>query len=58
MLFGPAGVISTEDECTKADGRFIPQLFGWMVHANVFAENDGIAAWKDDHRMDPSEMQH
>jgi hypothetical protein len=58
MLFGPAGVISTEEECTKADGRFIPQLFGWMVHANVVAESDAIAAWKDDHRMDPSEMQH
>ena len=58
MLFGPAGVISTEAECDKADGRFIPQLFGWMVHANVFSETDGISAWKDDHRMDPSEMQH
>lgn len=57
MLFGPAGVISTEAECKRADGRFIPQLFGWMVHANVFTEHDPIAAWKDDHRMDPSEMQ-
>ena len=57
MLFGPAGAISTEAECDKADGRFIPQLFGWMVHANVLAETDPIAAWKDDHRMDPSEMQ-
>lgn len=58
MLFGPAGVISSEAECDKADGRFIPQLFGWMVHANVFAQTDGISAWADDHRMDPSEMQH
>lgn len=58
MVFGPAGVISTEAECDKAGGRFMPQLFGWMVHANVFSETDGIAAWKDDHRMDPSEMQH
>lgn len=56
MLFGPAGAISTEAECKQAGGRFIPKLFGWMVHANVFAVADPIAAWNDDHRMDPGEM--
>jgi hypothetical protein len=56
MVFGPAGVISTEKDCDAAGGRFIPRIFGWMVHANVFAESDPIDAWKDDHRMETNEM--
>ena len=47
-IFGPLGV-ATEDECKAAGGRFIPQAFGWMVHANVFAGNDLAAIWHDDH---------
>jgi hypothetical protein len=56
MVFGPAGVIATEKDCDAAGGRFIPRIFGWMVHANVFAESDPIAAWKDDHRTETNEM--
>lgn len=56
MLFGPAGAIATEAECDAAGGRFIPQLFGWMVHANVNAGTDLASVWHDDHRMDPREM--
>lgn len=47
-VFGPLGV-STEEECKAAEGRFIPQAFGWMVHANVFAGNDLRSIWHDDH---------
>ena len=47
-VFGPLGV-STEGECKDAGGRFIPQAFGWMVHANVFAGNDLRSVWHDDH---------
>lgn len=47
-VFGPLGV-STERECEAANGRFIPQAFGWMVHANVFAGNDLRSIWHDDH---------
>jgi len=47
-VFGPLGV-STEEECNAADGRFIPQAFGWMVHANLFAGNDLRSIWHDDH---------
>jgi hypothetical protein len=47
-VFGPLGV-STEAECKAADGRFIPQAFGWMVHANLFAGNDLRSIWHDDH---------
>lgn len=28
--------ISTEKECDQAGGRFVPQLFGWMVHVYPF----------------------
>jgi hypothetical protein len=30
--FGPDGSIATEQACQAADGRWIPQIFGWMVH--------------------------
>ena len=47
-VFGPMGV-ATEDECKAANGRFIPQAFGWMLHANTFAGNDLKSIWHDDH---------
>ena len=47
-VFGPLGV-ATEAECKTAEGRFLPQVFGWMVHANIFAGNDLRAIWHDDH---------
>jgi hypothetical protein len=36
--FGPKGSISTEDACQEADGRWVPQLFGWMVHVYPFED--------------------
>ena len=47
-VFGPLGV-ATKAECDAARGRFIPQAFGWMVHANLFAGNDLRSIWHDDH---------
>src|SRR2546423_2806793 len=47
-IFGPLGV-ATKEECDEADGRFIPQAFGWMLHANIFAGNDLKSIWHDDH---------
>jgi hypothetical protein len=47
-IFGPLGV-ATREECDAAKGHFIPQAFGWMVHANVFAGNDLRSIWHDDH---------
>lgn len=35
MKFGPAGAISTKEECERENARFIPQLFGWMVHVSL-----------------------
>ena len=36
--FGPKGSIVTKPECDQAGGRFVPQLFGWMVHVYPFAD--------------------
>lgn len=47
-IFGPLGV-ATREECEAANGRFIPQAFGWMLHANTFAGNDLKSIWHDDH---------
>lgn len=47
-IFGPLGV-ATREECGAAGGRFIPQAFGWMVHATTFAGNDLKSVWHDDH---------
>ncbi|MEO0538599.1 MAG: hypothetical protein AAF215_32650 [Cyanobacteria bacterium P01_A01_bin.123] len=38
-LFGPESPIATESACTAIGGEFLPTVFGWMVHANVYAEN-------------------
>jgi hypothetical protein len=54
-VFGPLGV-STEKECEAAGGKFEPEVFGWMVHANVFASDDPRVIWHDDHGMSGDEM--
>ena len=36
--FGLAGSISTKAECEAAGGKFIPQIFGWMVHVYPFEQ--------------------
>ncbi len=30
--FGLAGSIATREACEAEGGRFVPQIFGWMVH--------------------------
>jgi hypothetical protein len=42
--FGPHGSIDTAADCAAANGRFVPALFGWMVHVNAFA-TDGLGAF-------------
>lgn len=36
--FGMAGSIYTKEACDAAGGRFIPRLFGWMVHVYPFEQ--------------------
>jgi hypothetical protein len=37
-LFGLQGSITSKDECDAAGGRFMPQVFGWMVHVYPFEQ--------------------
>lgn len=37
--FGLAGSIATKQACDAAGGRFLPQVFGWMVHLYPFEKN-------------------
>lgn len=42
--FGLRGSITTREACEMAGGRFIPQLFGWMLHVWPF-ESDPRVVW-------------
>jgi hypothetical protein len=44
-VFGPASPIATPDACDTVNGRFMPVVFNWMVHANVFEAD----VWGDHH---------
>ena len=44
-VFGPASPIATREACDTVNGKFLPVVFNWMVHANVF-ESD---VWGDHH---------
>ena len=44
-VFGPHSPIATAAACDAVGGRFIPHIFGWMVHANVFASDDPAVIW-------------
>jgi hypothetical protein len=44
-VFGPRSLIATPEACAAAGGRFVPRLFGWMVHINAFAGDDPAAVW-------------
>jgi len=54
-VFGPLGV-ATREECNAAGGRFHKEVFGWMVHANVFASDDPKVIWGDEHMMSGNEV--
>ena len=48
-LFGPESPIATRAECEDVGGNFYPSLFGWMIHANVFAGDDLSAIFSHEH---------
>ena len=47
-VFGPKSAIATKDACDAVGGDFRPRVFGWMIHANVFAD-DPAEVWGDHH---------
>ena len=44
-VFGPASQIATSDACDKVNGKFLPVVFNWMVHANLYEPE----VWADHH---------
>jgi hypothetical protein len=48
-LFGPESPIATKAECDAVRGTFHPNLFGWMIHANVYESPDLGKIFADDH---------
>jgi hypothetical protein len=49
IVFGPESPIATKAECDAVGGDFHPNLFGWMIHANVVEGHDLASIWGDDH---------
>jgi len=48
--FGLRGSIATESACDDAGGRWVPQVFGWMVHVYPF-EKDPRQVWSVERQM-------
>lgn len=48
--FGLNGSITTRAACMAAGGRFMPHLFGWMVHVYPFEKNDADV-WSVERQM-------
>jgi hypothetical protein len=44
-VFGPASPITTRAACDTVNGKFLPVVFNWMVHANLYEDN----VWADHH---------
>jgi len=44
-VFGPTSPIATREACDSVDGKFLPVVFNWMVHANVYEPD----VWADHH---------
>jgi len=48
-VFGPASPIATKAACDAVQGDFHPNLFGWMIHANVNEGSDLGTIFGDGH---------
>lgn len=46
--FGFRGTVTTREACEAAGGRFREEMFGWMMHVNLF-EPGPNGPWQDDH---------
>ncbi|HEX4628744.1 MAG TPA: hypothetical protein VH137_08135 [Gemmatimonadales bacterium] len=44
-VFGPKSPIATGEACAAVGGRFVPRIFGWMVHVMAFASEDPKVIW-------------
>ena len=57
-VFGPQSPIATAEACSAAGGRFLPRIFGWMVHVNAFTSDDPRVIWAVHHHEGMEEMRH
>jgi len=57
-VFGPQSPIATAEACAAVGGRFLPRIFGWMVHVNAFASDDPRVIWPVHHHDGMEEMHH
>jgi len=48
-VFGPKSGIATAEACAAVGGRFVPRIFGWMVHVMAFAGDDPRVIWGSGH---------
>lgn len=48
-VFGPESPIATKAACDAIGGDFHEALFGWMIHANVYAGENLSAIFGDEH---------
>jgi hypothetical protein len=53
--FGLAGSISTQEECEAAGGKFVPRIFGWMVHLYPY-EQSMDAIWSVERQKNTADM--
>src|SRR5439155_5230327 len=44
-VFGPKSAIADPSACAAVSGRFVPRIFGWMVHVQAFAGDDPAVIW-------------
>lgn len=49
-VFGPASPIASRAACEAVGGQFHENVFGWMLHANVFQADDLGTIFGDEHR--------
>src|SRR5216684_3429201 len=48
-LFGPQSPIASAAACAVVGGRFLPRIFGWMVHVMAFESDDPKVIWGGGH---------
>jgi len=48
-VFGPRSPIASAAACAAVGGRFLPRIFGWMVHVMAFESDDPKVIWGGGH---------
>jgi hypothetical protein len=48
-VFGPKSPVATAAACDAVGGRFLPRIFGWMVHVLAFESDDPRVIWGGEH---------